>query len=311
MIKIIKILCVIVISLISISKTSAEIKNALFATVGNKAITNEDIVNEIKIILILNNQSYSEEMKIDLQKMAVKSVIKRNIKKIEIEKYEYLEYSKQDFYAELNRISERISIDLETLKNLCASNGINWSDVENQIITELLWNSLIFQIYKDRLSINVEEIEDQLKLIQNKKEVEEFLVSEIIIKAVPQDKMKYEIDNLKKTIEIDGFEKTAMNLSISESSTKGGDLGWLNENVISNKFKSKIMSTAVGNMSEPILLPEGILFFKIRDKRKVSNKVDLEESKNQIVKAEKAKILNMHSLSHYDSLRRSISVKFF
>ena len=311
MIKIKKIIFIILISAICLVKSHAEIKDGLFATVGNKAITYSDVVNEIKIILILNNESYSDDKRDRLHKLAMSSIIKRSIKQIAIDQNDFLVFKQQELESELTKLARNINMDLDTLKNICASNDLDFSLVENQMKVELLWNSLIFQLYKDRLSINVEEIEDQLKLIQNKKEVEEFLVSEIIIKAVPQDKMKYEIDNLKKTIEIDGFEKTAMNLSISESSTKGGDLGWLNENVISNKFKSKIMSTAVGNMSEPILLPEGILFFKIRDKRKVSNKVDLEESKNQIVKAEKAKILNMHSLSHYDSLRRSISVKFF
>ena len=38
-----------------------EIKDSLFATVGDKAITSSDIVNEIKIILIISNQPYTEE----------------------------------------------------------------------------------------------------------------------------------------------------------------------------------------------------------------------------------------------------------
>ena len=63
-----------------------------------------------------------------------------------------------------------------------------------------------------------------------------------------------------------------MNLSISESAIKGGDLGWLNENVISKKFRSKIVNTPVGNISEPILLPEGIFIFKVRDKKKIKRK---------------------------------------
>ena len=33
-----------------------------------------------------------------------------------------------------------------------------------------------------------------------------------------------------------------MNLSISETALKGGDLGWINENEISKKFKSKIIN---------------------------------------------------------------------
>ena len=62
------------------------IKDGLYATVGNKAITRSDIVNEIKIILILNNKSYSDDERQKLQQMAIKSIIKRSIKQIAIEK---------------------------------------------------------------------------------------------------------------------------------------------------------------------------------------------------------------------------------
>ena len=37
-----------------------------------------------------------------------------------------------------------------------------------KIKTELLWNSLIFQLYKNRISINSDEIEEQLKLLNTK-----------------------------------------------------------------------------------------------------------------------------------------------
>ena len=49
----------------------------------------------------------------------------------------------------------------------------------------------------------------------------------------------------------------------------------------------------------------------VRDKRKVKNEINLEELKNQLVNTEKSKILNMYSMSHYNNLRRSISIKFF
>ena len=66
----------------------------------------------------------------------------------------------------------------------------------------------------------------------------------------------------------------------------------------------------MGEISSPILLPEGILIFKVRNKRKVETKLNLETKKNELVKMEKIKILNMHSLSHYDKVRRSVSIKF-
>ena len=67
----------------------------------------------------------------------------------------------------------------------------------------------------------------------------------------------------------------------------------------------------MGNISDPIVLQEGILIFKIRDKRKIKKFENLEDVKNQIIKIEKTKILNMYSMSHYDNLKRSIPIKYY
>ena len=103
----------------------------------------------------------------------------------------------------------------------------------------------------------------------------------------------------------------ALELSISESALKGGDLGWINENIVSKKVKYTLMDTPIGTLSKPIILENGILIFKVRDKRKIDTNATLEEIKNQLINVEKTKILNMHSMSHYDKVRRSISIKYF
>ena len=311
MIKIKKIIFLVLITLICAGKGNAKISDSLFMTVGNKAITQSDIVNEIKIILILNNESYSIEKSGELQEVAIKSIIKRNVKQIELDKNNYFNLSKQDLKNELIRLASNINLDIETLKNVFASNELDFSIIEDQIKIELFWNSLIFQLYKNRISINPDEIEEKLKSMQNNKKIEEYLISEILVKVVEKDNLEDEIKELKNKIKIEGFESVAKSLSISESSTKGGMLGWVNENIMSEKVKSAIIAAPVGDISEPILLPEGILIFKITDKRKVKNNISLEEAKNQLIDSEKTKILQMYSLSHYDKLRRSVSIKFF
>jgi parvulin-like peptidyl-prolyl isomerase len=297
--------------IVDVPEVEEVIKDSLFATVGNKAITQSDIINEIKIILILTGQSFTEDIKEQLQSGAIQSIIKRNIKKIEIEKYNSLTFNQPDVDKELKKLAGNLYMDLDTFENTFIANGIPFSNVIDQIQIELLWNSLIFELYKDRLVISLDEISEQLKSIQNKKEIEEYLISEIIIKPVPKDKLESTIKEIKNKIKIEGFEKVAMNLSISETALQGGDLDWISENAISEKFKSKIINTPVGNISEPILLPEGILFFKVRDKRKLKKFVNLEDAKNQLVNAEKTKILRMHSLYHYENLRKSITINYY
>lgn len=279
-------------------------------TIGDKPITQSDIVDEIKIILILNNESYSNEKRDQLHELAIKSTIKRNIKKIELERNNYFKLSEDDLNKELAKLATNIYIDLDTLKNLCESNELDFSKIEDQVKTELYWNSLIFELYKHNLNINQNEIEDKLKLLQNKKKLNEYLISEIVIKNVESDKLDKRIRELKNRIEIEGFENVAKEISISESALKGGDLGWINENIISENIRSKLIETPIGNISSPIILPNGVLIFKLRDKRKIDNNISLEEIKNELINAEKTKILNMHAISHYDKVLRSISIKY-
>ena len=311
MIKIKKIILLILIPLLFVERTNAEISDGIFMSIGDKPITKSDIVNEIKIILILNNESYTDDKKEQLHEVAVKSVVKRNIKLIEIERYNFQRYNEEDFQKELLRLASNLYIDVETLKNICASNDLDFSIIEDQIKVELHWNTLIFELYKDSLQINPEQIEERLKLFQEKKKVQEYLISEIVIDKVPESEIELKMDEIKNKIEIDGFESVAKNLSISESSIRGGDLGWVNEGIISEKIKSKFANTPVGEISSPIILSEGILIFKVRDKREVNTNLSLEEMKNKLVASEKTRILNMHSLSHYDKVRRSVSINFF
>ena len=289
----------------------AAIKDTLFATVGNKAVTKSDIINEIKVILILNGQTFTNEKKTQLETFAIKQNIKRQIKQIEIDKYKDLEFSVEDLEENIEKLAISANMDVDTLKNTLITNEISWSYLEEQIKVELLWNSLIFQIYKNRLTINQQEIEDQLKLVKNFETVNEYLISEIIISPVPAEQLQSELDRIYNIIDEEGFEAVAISSSISDSSLKGGDLGWVKENSISQNLKSAILNTPIGNISEPIILPDGILFFKVRDKKQIKKTTDLETIKNELVNAEKSKILNMYSLTHYDKLRRSITIKYY
>ena len=174
-----------------------------------------------------------------------------------------------------------------------------------------MWNSLIFNLYKNRLNINLSEVDEQLENLNKNKDINEYLISEIIIDPVAKDKLDFEIKKIKEEIKVQGFEKVAMEKSISDSSINGGELGWVSQNLISKEFQSKIINTPIGEISDAVLLPKGIVFFKVRDKR-ISNKIfNIEEAKQQLINSEKTKILNMYSLSHYDTLRRTVAINYY
>ena len=311
MIKIKKIFFIIITFLILGKNANTEIKDFLYMIVGDEPVTQSDVINEIKIILVLTKQNYSESKRDKLQEQAVKSIVERSIKKIEIKKYNFLQYSPDELEKRLLMLSEELGVDLETLKNICESNEIDFSLIEDHLKTELYWNSLIYLLYKDRILINEDDITNELKLSLNKKDSYEYLISEIVIPPVAEGMLEEKVKSLNDKIKIEGFENVAKNLSISKSSLNGGNLGWLNENTISKELKSTISNTSLGDVAKPIIMPDGIVFFKIRDKRKIEKNKNLEEIKKDLIYSKKLEILNMYSVSHYNNLKKTISIKLF
>ena len=106
-----------------------------------------------------------------------------------------------DFDSELNVVTNNLNIDIATLKNIFVANEINFAILLDQIETELLWNSLIFRIYHNRLSVNLSEINDQLKQVEEQEDFQEYLISEIVLPNVPNENLKSEIEKLKKKID--------------------------------------------------------------------------------------------------------------
>ena len=311
MIKIKKIFFIIITFLILGKNANTEIKDFLYMIVGDEPVTQSDVINEIKIILVLTKQTYSESKRDKLQEQAIKSIVERRIKEIELKKYNFLQYSPDELEKRLLMLSEELGVDLETLKNICESNEIDFSLIEDHLKTELYWNSLIYLLYKDRILINEDDITNELKLSLNKKDSYEYLISEIVIPSVSEDMIEEKTKDLNDKIKIEGFDNVAKNLSISKSSLNGGDLGWLNENTISQELKSIISNTSLGDVAKPIIMPDGIVFFKIRDKRKNEKDKNLEEIKKDLIHSKKLEILNMYSVSHYNNLKKTISIKFF
>ena len=311
MIKLQKKIIILIFAFFLTTESKAVIKDKIFATVGDKVITRSDVITEIKTILILNDQEYSEDIKEKLDNAAIQSLTNRLIKKIAIEKYPNLGFKKEDIFIELKNYANHLNMDIDSFKQVFITNEIDFSILTERIEIDLLWNSLIFAIYKGRLSVNLDEINEQLESFSKKKKIEEYLISEITIDPVAKDKVKSTVEALKEEIKNRGFENVAIEKSISDTAVKGGNIGWIDENSISNDLKSMIVNTKVGEISEPFFLPKGILFFKIRDKRVVENSINLEEAKKRIVKAEKMKMLNMFSLSHFDKLRRSITIVYY
>ena len=294
--------------LINTEQLSSQIDNSIIITVGNYPITRLDLEKEMKIITVLSKIRINEENKKQIKDLAVQSLVKRSIKKSEIERLKITQFNKKDVNFQISNISKNLGLEKEDFKIFLQQNNIKYEDISERFEIDLKWNSAIFKLYKNKITLNTIEIEDKINSeVEKVKLSKSVLLSEIQVN-VSSENLESTKNNVLSEIKEVGFDKAAIKLSISNSAKDGGNIGWINENKLSMTIYEGIKNLKKGEISKPIILEETMIIILKKDEK--NNSFNLENIKNNIVKQEKMKKLEMFSNSHYSDLEKKTNINF-
>jgi len=309
MLKIKQILIVIFFSLQS-EYLSANINNSIIVKVGNEIVTALDVENEIKTLLVLKKLEFTQENINRSKNFAIKSLIKSAIKESEIKKYGIEQFNPNDTDKYLENIAKSLNITKNELKEFFFSKNLDYNSFVRKFEIELKWNTLIYSIYKNQISLNTVEIENELKnRLSFPKDTEDYNLSEIEI-DITQD-VEDKIKEVYKTIDELGFAKAADKLSISSSSSQRGNIGWISAKSLNDNILKSIMKAEIGTVTKPIKQETSLLILKINDKKIYkTDSQDLDELKDSIVRQKKEEKLKLFSRSHFASIESNTLINF-
>ena len=287
----------------------SNIEDRIIAKVDNEIITNYDLINEVNTILALTNKPANKNELAKLKNLAFASLKKRLIKETEIKRYKISRYNKADINNYIQSIETNLGLVQQniSLKDHFKKYGANYEIYFEGVIVNLKWNSLIYSLYIKQLDVDEELIKSELnKQIQQENKIEEFNLSEIVLENWDQVKL----NEIKKSIQENGFAKTATLYSDSISSTKGGSIGWVVSKSISKNYLEIISKLKKTQISEPIKINNNIVIIKLNDKRILNqNNLDLVEIEKKIIRQKKEEKLNIFSDSHYLNLEKKAYIE--
>ena len=282
------------------------LENKIIVKVNNEIITSIDIKNEINYLSLLNPQVKNLD-KSRLTEIAKNSLIREKvkiiaildiIKEIDIEE-EYIDKIIKTTYQK---------IGLETLdqyKNYLKKNGLQIEYIKNKIGVETIWNEIIYKKFKSKIIIDKEKISNEVK---NNPDVK-LQLSEIIFKIKSKNEFEKKYNEIKKDIQSEGFENAALIHSISNSSSSGGEIGWIDKNSLNKIVNDAISNLKVGEHSKPILTASGFLILKINDiKRNVSDKKNFEKKINTLIRIKTNQQLNQLSNMYLNKIKKDLIV---
>lgn len=290
---------------------SSEKKIEILFKVNENMISNVDIINEAKYLKALNrgleNLSINE-----ILKFAKNSLIKEIIKKDEIEKFYKINYSSKDVDIYIERLFKGLGFNnMNEFQDYLFQNDIKIEDLRKKLVIEKSWNSLIYEIYNNKVIINEDEILKNLDDIIKKKSFQKsFKLSEIIFSEKDKNNYEKKYNNILNDIKKLGFNQAAIIHSISDTSNLGGEVGWINESQLSKKIFNQIKNLKIGSYSDPIPTAGGSLILKINDiKEIVNDQINKEIELSNMIKSERNRQLKEYSVIHYKKIENISYVK--
>ncbi len=304
-----KSLIFLVINFIFLNINGNSLENKILFKINNKIITSVDIANEVKILKMLN-KNINDLSKVEVFKIAEKSLKKETFKEIKLLQYrEELKLPENILNSYLLRYSKKLGFSsLDEFSKYCLQNFIDIKLIEKKIIIELLWSRYIYEKFSQNVKVDKNIIKED---ILRNNFINEYLLSEIVFKIKNKEELEIQLKILKNSIKNVGFENTALKYSISDSSKKGGKLGWVKEISLSRAIKNIVKKTDVGNYTSPIKIGGGYLILKIEDIKKTKNNIDIEKEIEKAV-IERTEIqLNQFSNIYLNKLQKDLIINAF
>ncbi len=285
-------------------------ENKIIIKINNNIITSLDVYNEINYLKALN-KSFQRLDKNKIKEIATNSLVREKIKLIEISKYIDEIKIEKDY---LNRLIETRYLRLgfnnkNDFLSYLKSVDLKLSNIEKKLTIEALWNQIIYSKYSRKVKINKQEIKKTIE-VSNKQKIKKYLLSEILFNVENNDELKIKLIKINESIKKVGFENTAINFSISDSSSIGGKIGWIEENLLNKNIRNELNKLNVGDLSDAIITPGGFMILKIEDIKLVKKEeiTNVEKKLKELINLETNKQLNQYSNIHFSKIRKDVQI---
>tara|TARA_B100000674_G_C37789124_1_gene890875 strand:+ start:98 stop:1027 length:930 start_codon:yes stop_codon:yes gene_type:complete len=276
--------------------------------INNTIITNVDIEKQKNYLLFLR-PNLEELPKEELTALSINSLITNIIKNKEIEKsfetnknYDFLEKILENLYK-----AKGVK-NIEEFKVLLGKNNLEYEELINKIKLEALWNRLIYLKFNSLVKIDKNYLKQNLEKRLSREKKYEYDLSEILFEIEADKSMDEILKKITKSIDLVGFENTAIKYSISNSSKKGGNIGKIKETLLNQSIITELKKTKIGNYTKPIESPNGFILLKINSKKEMVYELNINKELNEMIEYEKNNQLNQFSLLFYKRLKQNSKI---
>lgn len=193
----------------------------------------------------------------------------------------------------VENIKKKYSLTEEALEASLEQEGLTFNEYKETLSEKIVINKLVNQQVRNKIIVSDEEVNDYFNRVKNPiVSQESYKLRQIFFKMPENDEMKKDLEEkalyiIKKIKEGDDFSRLAKEYSEDPSAKVGGDLGYIQKNLLTKEFIDVLSNLAIGDTSMPFWTQMGLHIVKLEDKNSTQTETNLKEKIKEKLSEEK------------------------
>lgn len=239
------------------------------AVVNDDVITSQDLIDRLGMALATSGLPNDEATRQQLAPQVLRGFIDEKLQLQEAERLG-LPVTEAEVDQALSTIAARNNTTREDLVRFLVARGVNPATLRAQLRAQIAWIKVIGREVRPRIVVSQDQIDFALRR-SAAGGGGEVLLSEILLPVYDpgqEETVLREGQELVRTLRNGAdFAALAAQVSASASADNGGDLGWVSMAALTPELRARLAALEPGQVSDPILGPNGVQIVLVRDRR--------------------------------------------
>lgn len=240
------------------------------AVVNEEVISVFDVQQRMRLLIASSGLPDTPETQRRIGPQVLRGLIDETLQKQEAERLN-IRVTETDMSEAIARVEQSNNIPPGAFEPFLQRQGIAPQSALEQIRTNIAWQKLLSRTVVPTIEVGEDKIDAVVKRIDDNRGVTEFRIGEILL-PVDNPADTGDIRNLAERLvqqirEGADFRAVAQQFSKSATAAIGGDVGWILPGELNPVLDTVITQLKVGEISDPLDVPDGIMIVGLSEQR--------------------------------------------
>lgn len=240
-------------------------REGIVAIVNDSVVSYSDMRNRIRLNMTGFRGELTPELQQQIERQSLDALINESLQMQEAARLD-ISITPQQVNEGIDQVAKNNGFDPQEFRARLKASGVPLSTLEDQVRAEIAWSYVVQRKLRPQINISETEIDATFQRIEHQKTRHQYRIAEIVLKG-DDDALNGTIQEVVGHLQEGApFPAVAQRYSRSATSSRGGDLGWMDEQQLPAEYRDAVLHLEKGQLAPPLQVDGGVAIVLLIDK---------------------------------------------